>query len=123
MEERAVARSSPSRPTPTRCGRGRAGGQGGWVWVGLFPEVRLQRRAPSLRARGAAAHGFPVTHPPHPTPPHPTCGAQVQKKKLWEAVQPLLRTDAERVARFQGEAMRASTGVVTCATLAGASIS
>lgn len=48
---------------------------------------------------------------------------QLQKKKYWEACQPLLSTDGERVAGFQGRAMFTSAGAVTAATLAKASIS
>lgn len=51
------------------------------------------------------------------------CPPQLQKKKIWEAVQPLLKTDAQRVAGFQGRAMMTSAGPVTAATLAGANIS
>ncbi|GAB4822132.1 hypothetical protein N2152v2_009178 [Parachlorella kessleri] len=48
---------------------------------------------------------------------------QLQKKKIWEAVQPLLKTDGERVAGFQGRPMLTSAGPVTASTLAGANIS
>lgn len=48
---------------------------------------------------------------------------QLQKKKIWEAVQPLLKTDAQRVAGFQGATMLTSAGPVTAATLADANIS
>lgn len=37
---------------------------------------------------------------------------QVQKKKLWEAVQPHLKTDAEGTASFKGVAMMSSAGPV-----------
>ena len=47
---------------------------------------------------------------------------QVQKKKMWEAVQPLLKTDEGRVAGFNGQPMLTSAGTVTAATLAGATI-
>ncbi len=47
----------------------------------------------------------------------------MQKKKIWEAVQPLLKTDGDRVAGFNGKVMLTSAGPVTAATLAGASIS
>ncbi|KAI7840228.1 hypothetical protein COHA_006010 [Chlorella ohadii] len=48
---------------------------------------------------------------------------QVDKKKMWEEVQPLLRTDAGRVAGFDGQPMMTSAGAVTTATLEGARIS
>lgn len=47
---------------------------------------------------------------------------QVQKKKLWEAVQPLLRTDGGCVAAFDGQPMLTSAGPVTAASLADATI-
>ncbi len=50
-------------------------------------------------------------------------GAQVQKKKIWEAVQPDLRTSAERVAGWRGAPMLTSAGPVTAATLADGNIS
>ena len=48
---------------------------------------------------------------------------QVDKKKMWEEVQPLLRTDGGRVAGFAGRPMQTSAGPVTAATLSEASIS
>lgn len=48
---------------------------------------------------------------------------QVEKKKLWDQVQPLLRTNAERVAGFDGQAMLTSAGAVTVASLGEARIS
>lgn len=48
---------------------------------------------------------------------------RVQKKKLWEAVQPDLKTSAERVAGYKGAAMMTSAGPVTAPTLAAANIS
>lgn len=48
---------------------------------------------------------------------------QLQKKKYWEAVQPLLKTDNEKRADFKGDTMMTSVGPVTCATLVGANIS
>lgn len=47
---------------------------------------------------------------------------RVQKKKLWEAVQPLLKTDAAATATFGGKPMLTSAGPVTTASLTGASI-
>lgn len=48
---------------------------------------------------------------------------RVQKKKLWEAVQPDLKTSAERVAGYKRAPMMTSAGPVTAATLGGANIS
>lgn len=55
-----------------------------------------------------------------PAPAEPN---RVQKKKLWEVVQPDLKTDADRVAGFKGLQMLTSAGPVTASTLAGANIS
>lgn len=48
---------------------------------------------------------------------------QVDKKKMWEDVAPLLATDGGRVAAFAGRPMMTSAGAVTAASLAEASIS
>ena len=48
---------------------------------------------------------------------------QVQKKKIWEAVQPDLKTGADRVAAWQGAPMLTSAGPITAATLANGNIS
>jgi len=48
---------------------------------------------------------------------------QVQKKKIWESTQPLLKTTEECAAVFQDKPMRASTGIVTCASLKGGNVS
>lgn len=48
---------------------------------------------------------------------------QVQKKKIWESVQPLLKTTEECTAVFQNMPMRASTGIVSCASLKGGNVS
>lgn len=48
---------------------------------------------------------------------------QVQKKKIWESIQPLLKTNAECAAIFQDKPMRVSTGIVTCASLKGGNVS
>jgi aminoacyl tRNA synthase complex-interacting multifunctional protein 1 len=48
---------------------------------------------------------------------------QLQKKKIWEACQPLLRTNAAGVATFEGREMLTSAGPVRAPTLGGASIS
>lgn len=52
----------------------------------------------------------------------PWC-VQVDKKKMWEEVQPLLRTDGGRVAGFSGRPMMTSAGAVTAPSLADARIS
>lgn len=46
----------------------------------------------------------------------------MQKKKLWEAVQPLLKTDSEATARFKDDVMFTSAGPVRAASLKGATI-
>ena len=48
---------------------------------------------------------------------------QVQKKKIWEELQPMLLTDDSRVAGFNGVRMLTSAGPVTSATLTAAHIS
>lgn len=48
---------------------------------------------------------------------------QVQKKKIWEAVQPLLRVNAQGVATVAGETMVTSAGPLTAPSLVDAAIS
>ena len=48
---------------------------------------------------------------------------QIQKKKIWEELQPSLKTDQDGVAEFDGLHMLTSAGAVRAATLTGASIS
>lgn len=48
---------------------------------------------------------------------------QVQKKKIWEQVQPHLKTDASSIAMLGEHSMRTSTGVVVCKSLKNAIIS
>ena len=48
---------------------------------------------------------------------------QVDKKKMWEEVAPLLRTDAGRVAGYAGKPMMTAAGPVTAPSLADARIS
>ena len=55
--------------------------------------------------------------------PEPAKENRVQKKKLWEAVQPALKTSDDLVATFQGIPMMTSAGAVTTASLKGCSIS
>ena len=47
---------------------------------------------------------------------------QLQKKKTWEELQPLLVTDDACVATYKGAPMMTSAGPVRCATLVKASI-
>lgn len=53
----------------------------------------------------------------------PANGNQLQKKKFWEACQPLLKTDAEGVANFDGATMNTSAGPVKAHKLTNATIS
>lgn len=56
--------------------------------------------------------------------PEPAKENRVQKKKLWEAVQPDLKTTDDLVATFKGEhPMMTSAGPVTTKSLKGARIS
>ncbi|KAL6755159.1 hypothetical protein V8C86DRAFT_3014427 [Haematococcus lacustris] len=48
---------------------------------------------------------------------------RLQKKKIWEAVQPLLRTNAQGVATFKGLPCLTATGPVVAASLVEAAIS
>ncbi len=48
---------------------------------------------------------------------------RIDKKKMWEALQPHLKTDASRVATFKGLAMMTGSGPVTADSLASGSIS
>ena len=56
--------------------------------------------------------------------PPPASANQVAKKKVWEGVQPDLRTSDGRVAMWKDAALVVEgVGEVTCATLGGGSIS
>jgi hypothetical protein len=55
-----------------------------------------------------------------PAPAEPN---RVQKKKLWEAVQPDLKTSEDRVANYKGFPMTTAAGPISCKTLTSASIS
>lgn len=56
--------------------------------------------------------------------PEPARENRVQKKKLWEKVQPELKTTDDLVATFKGEhPMMTSAGPVTTKSLKGANIS
>ncbi|XP_058092730.1 uncharacterized protein LOC131239181 isoform X2 [Magnolia sinica] len=48
---------------------------------------------------------------------------QVQKKKIWESIQPHLKTTDSCVAVLGGHPMRTSAGVVVCRSLKNANIS
>ncbi|XAR71517.1 hypothetical protein NMG60_11028831 [Bertholletia excelsa] len=48
---------------------------------------------------------------------------QVQKKKIWELVQPHLKTDSSLVAKLGMHCMRTTAGVVACTSLKNANIS
>lgn len=47
---------------------------------------------------------------------------KVQKKKIWEEVQPDLKTDADLTANYKGRTMLTSAGPIKAPTLAGANI-
>ena len=55
--------------------------------------------------------------------PAPAGANQVQKKKIWEALQPELRVLDSRVASWKGSEMVAAAGKVTAASLVGGGIS
>lgn len=48
---------------------------------------------------------------------------KVQKKKLWEAIQPDLKTGEDKVAMYKDVVMMTSAGPVTAPTLANGNIS
>lgn len=48
---------------------------------------------------------------------------QVQKKKIWESVQPDLKTNEDRQVVYKGTLMVTGSGPVTADSLANASIS
>ena len=58
-----------------------------------------------------------------PIPPLVSLLMKVQKKKLWEGVQPDLKTDDSKVAGYKGLPMLTSAGAVTAPTLSKANIS
>ncbi|CAN0922992.1 Aminoacyl tRNA synthase complex-interacting multifunctional protein 1 [Linum grandiflorum] len=57
------------------------------------------------------------------TQPDPASPNQVQKKKIWEAVQPRLKTSNTGVAMLEEHEMRTSSGVVVSKSLLNANIS
>ncbi|CAN8254162.1 unnamed protein product [Cochlearia groenlandica] len=59
-----------------------------------------------------------LQHLPVPAPPN-----KVQKKKIWESVQPLLKTDGSGFSMLKEHSMRTSSGLVTSKSLKDANIS
>lgn len=55
--------------------------------------------------------------------PDPASPNQIQKKKIWEQVQPHLKTDESCIAMLGEHKMRTSTGFVVCSSLKNANIS
>ena len=62
---------------------------------------------------------FPTSPPPLYPPVSPL---QLQKKKVWEALQPLLATTDDCVASLFGRPLRSPAGVVTCQSLKQANV-
>ncbi|PON32460.1 Ribosomal protein [Parasponia andersonii] len=60
---------------------------------------------------------------PPPPPPPPAAPNQIQKKKIWELVQPHLKTDYSCIATLGEYSMQTSAGVVLCTSLKNANIS
>ncbi|PON50610.1 Ribosomal protein [Trema orientale] len=58
-----------------------------------------------------------------PPPPPPAAPNQIQKKKIWELVQPHLKTDDSCIATLGEYTMQTSAGVVLCTSLKNANIS
>ncbi|DBA72976.1 TPA: hypothetical protein ACH3X2_009922 [Trebouxia sp. C0005] len=57
------------------------------------------------------------------TQPEPETPNKVQKKKIWEAVQPHLKTNEQKQVVYKGTVMTTGAGPVTAPTLANANIS
>jgi hypothetical protein len=55
--------------------------------------------------------------------PEPAKENRVQKKKLWEAVQPGLETSEDRTVTFEGVSMMSSAGPVKAPSLVAARVS
>lgn len=96
---------------------------------GLSHNVRCVSAQPAARwrARDARALRLPLRLPlgcavPVPVQAKPMEPNPLTKKKVWEGVQPVLRTDAARRANFKGAAMRTAEGPVTSASLVDARI-
>lgn len=51
------------------------------------------------------------------------CAVQVQKKKIWELVQPDLQTNSDRQVTYKGTVMNTGAGPVVASSLANAKIS
>ena len=71
----------------------------------------------------AVPNGMEIVDVSADAAPAPATANQVAKKKIWEGVQPKLATTAGRVATWGGVELVTEAGAVTCATLAGGSIS
>lgn len=54
--------------------------------------------------------------------PAPAAANAVEKKKLWDAVQPGLNTSAELVATWKGQPLNVPAGPLKSATLVGARV-
>jgi hypothetical protein len=83
-------------------------------------QVNPTAPAPPLLLLPAPVMCVCVRHTPQPAPQPAN---RVDKKKMWEAVQPDLKTSAEGVAGYKGAAMTTSAGPVTAKTLRSANIS
>lgn len=59
---------------------------------------------------------------PSPAQPAPAAANAVEKKKLWDAVQPGLNTSAELVATWKGQPLNVPAGPLKSATLVGARV-
>ena len=55
--------------------------------------------------------------------PEPESENKIKKKKIWEKLQPSLKTNAEGVATFDGQPMHVPSGPITCTSLPNAPIS
>jgi len=55
--------------------------------------------------------------------PDPASPNQIQKKKVWEAIQPELKVSDSKIAGWKGSEMITSAGKVTAASLGGGNIS
>jgi methionine--tRNA ligase beta chain len=80
-------------------------------------------RVEPLDPPAAAAVGERVWFGSEQLQPAPESAKRVQKKKIWEAVQPNLKTSTDGVAGYKGQPMNTSAGPVTAKSLANANIS
>jgi len=81
-----------------------------------------------LEAPEGAANGERVAFPTPDAPDdeeqgEPALPNQLQKKKFWESCQPLLKTDAQGLAMFNGRPMMTASGQVKAPSLCSANIS